>query len=131
MSFLDYLTVFECCSLMARCTMFCASILFSSLQDAFVEVVHPAVVITVNLAVLVTQLAAVAVVDAKVADAVADVDGGIEGIAHQDVGLDQVRADRACGPAALGDGLEDGLLHLLVAVVVADHKLLLRGQYRL
>ena len=70
-----------------------------------------------NLAVLVVQAAAVAVLDPVVIGAVRNVDFSVVLPAHGDLRLHQLRGDFLHCPAAPDQGLDDGLLHLRTVAV--------------
>jgi hypothetical protein len=83
-------------------------------QDALVEQPDPPVVIFVNLAVLVVQLAAVALCDLVVIDAVRNVDLGVKLSTDGDLALHPVGLNALHAPVACDQGGQNRLLHLFL-----------------
>ena len=78
-----------------------------------------------DLAVLVAQVAAVAVGDGVAVAGVADVDGGVELAAHGDLGLYQLRAQALYRPLAFLQGGDDHLFHFFFADLAGGRQFVL------
>src|SRR5450830_2007680 len=84
-------------------------------EDVLVQKAHPTDVVPVDLAVLVTHAAAVAVDDGVAASAVVDVDLDVEFLTHGDLGLDLARVDALHCPLTFGHGGDNRLCYLVLA----------------
>src|SRR3989344_2405300 len=84
-------------SVLGRSICFIHAVSTQPRQNIPIQHAHPAVVVAMDLAVLVAQVAAVAVGDGVAVAGVADVDGGVELAAHGDLGLHQLWAQALYG----------------------------------